>query len=66
MRRKPEEAVMLQTVSRLLPELSLFLMTAVSFEAARVHHASRWRDGGLAARRARAVQPGAAHLRTKA
>jgi len=30
MRRKPEEAVMLQTVSRLLPELSLFLMTAVA------------------------------------
>src|SRR6202035_2587396 len=30
MRRKPEEAVMLQTVSRLLSELSLFLMTAVA------------------------------------
>ena len=28
--RKPEEAVMLQTTSRLLPELPLFLMTAVA------------------------------------
>ena len=28
--RKPEEAVMLQTVSRLLPELPLFLMTALA------------------------------------
>src|SRR5436305_5926250 len=28
--RKPEEAVMLQTVSRVLPELPLFLMTAVA------------------------------------
>src|ERR1700737_3626401 len=30
MRRKPGEAVIVQTVSRLLPELSLFLMTAVA------------------------------------
>ena len=28
--RKLEEAVMFQTVSRLLPELALFLMTAVA------------------------------------
>ena len=27
---KPEEAVMLQTVSRLLPELTLIVMTAVA------------------------------------